>query len=139
MIAIRRETAEDVAAVRVVNELAFGQPAEADIVDALRRGCADALSLVATDDGVVGHILFTPVSVDGADRSFVGMGLAPMSVLPEYQRRGVGSALVSHGLDALRRARLPIRRRGGTPGILSALRLRAGLEARTTESMAGDT
>ena len=107
MIAIRREAAEDVAAVRVVNELAFGQPAEADLVDALRRGCTDALSLVATDDGVVGHILFTPVSVDGADRSLVGMGLAPMSVLPEYQRRGIGSALVSHGLDALRERSCP--------------------------------
>ena len=102
MIVIRRETAEDVAAVRVVNERAFGQPAEADLVDALRRGCAGALSFVATDEDVVGHILFTPILVDGAAPSLVGMGLAPMSVLPEYQRRGVGSALVRHGLDALR-------------------------------------
>jgi putative acetyltransferase len=107
MIVIRHETAEDVAAVRVVNELAFGQPAEADLVDALRRGCTDALSLVAVDDGVVGHILFTPVSVDGADRSLAGMGLAPMSVLPDYQRRGVGSALVSRGLEALRERGCP--------------------------------
>lgn len=107
MMIIRPEAPGDAAAVRVVNERAFGQPAEADLVDALRRGCDDALSLVATDEDVVGHILFTPVLVDGAAPSLAGMGLAPMSVLPEHQRRGVGSSLVRHGLDALRERGCP--------------------------------
>ena len=59
MISIRRECPEDIAAIRVVNEVAFEESAEADIVDALRDVCADLLSLVAESDGeMVGHILF---------------------------------------------------------------------------------
>ena len=108
MIAVRPETPGDVSAVRRINELAFGQPAEADLVDRLRRACGEALSLVADQGGVVGHILFTPVVVDGAARRIVGMGLAPMAVLPERQRHGVGSALVRHGLERLRERGCPL-------------------------------
>lgn len=101
---IREEIPGDADAVRVVNERAFGQPDEARIVDAL-RGVGDAISLVAvTDDRVVGHILFTPVAIDDADPRLSAMGLAPMAVLPEFQRRGFGSALVNAGLDACRAA-----------------------------------
>jgi putative acetyltransferase len=57
---IRPERAADTPEVRRVHELAFGQPLEADLVDRLREACADALSLVAEDHVVVGHILFTP-------------------------------------------------------------------------------
>lgn len=102
MITIRPERPEDAARVRLVNELAFGQPAEADLVDRLRQVCNDALSLVAAEDAVVGHILFTPVVVESAGRSVLGMGLAPMAVLPERQRQGIGSQLVRRGLDILR-------------------------------------
>ena len=102
MIAIRSESSEDIARVRYVNELAFAQPAEADLVEKLREASTDALSLVAVDDVVVGHILFTPVVVESAGRSVVGMGLAPMAVLPDRQRQGIGSALVRRGLDMLR-------------------------------------
>jgi putative acetyltransferase len=107
MVTIRRERSEDGAQVRRVNELAFGQPAEADLVDGLRQSCADALSLVAEDDGIVGHILFTPVGVESAGQRIVGMGLAPMAVLPDRQRRGIGSRLVTRGLDLLRDRRCP--------------------------------
>ena len=101
---IRKEGPQDVDAVRLVNERAFGQPDEARIVDAL-RGLADAISLVAViDHQVVGHILFTPVSIDDADSRLSAAGLAPMAVLPEFQRRGIGSALVNAGLDACRAA-----------------------------------
>ena len=101
---IRREEARDIGEVRIVNQRAFGQPDEAGIVDAL-RGLADAISLVAAmDDQVVGHILFTPVSIDGADPRLVASGLAPMAVIPEFQRRGIGSALVHAGLEACRAA-----------------------------------
>ena len=102
MITIRPERPEDASRVRHVNELAFAQPAEAHLVERLRQTCADALSLVAEDDAVVGHILFTPVVVESAGRRVIGMGLAPMAVLPDHQRQGIGSQLVRRGLDILR-------------------------------------
>jgi putative acetyltransferase len=107
MTTIRAETPEDAAAIRRVNELAFGQPAEADLVERLRHACGAGLSLVADDGGIVGHILFTPVTVEGASGGVVGMGLAPMAVLPDCQRRGVGSELVRRGLDLLRERGCP--------------------------------
>jgi putative acetyltransferase len=107
VIAIRIESPEDAARVRQVNELAFEQPAEADLVEKLRPACTDALSLVAVDDAVVGHILFTPVVVESAGRRVVGMGLAPMAVLPDRQRRGIGSDLVRRGLEILRERGCP--------------------------------
>ncbi len=103
MISICEEEPEDVPAVRKINELAFGQPQEAGIVDALRGSGDEFLSFVAECDGeVVGHILFTPVAIETARGAVRGMGLAPMAVLPERQRQGIGSALVRHGLAALR-------------------------------------
>ena len=102
MTTIRPERPDDVSGIRHVNERAFGQPAEADLVDTLRPACADALSLVAEDGPIVGHILFTPVVVEGRDPPVVGMGLAPMAVLPERQRQGLGSQLVRRGLEMLR-------------------------------------
>jgi putative acetyltransferase len=104
---IRTERTEDASRVRYVNELAFGQPAEADLVEKLRLACTDALSLVAEDDAVVGHILFTPVVVESAGRRVVGMGLAPMAVLPDRQRQGIGSQLVRRGLEILRERGCP--------------------------------
>jgi putative acetyltransferase len=99
---IRPETPDDAQDVRLVNERAFGHPAEANLVDTLRQSCGDALSLVADDGSVVGHVLFTPVAIDGTEESAVGMGLAPMAVSPERQRQGIGSQLVWHGLEMLR-------------------------------------
>ena len=108
MISIRPEEQGDYAAVRAVNELAFGQPEEANIVDKLRESCDNSLSLVATrDESVVGHILFTPVTIESGEVTIEGMGLAPMSVLPEYQRQEVGSALVRAGLSTLRKRTCP--------------------------------
>ena len=107
MITIRPERPEDTSRVRHVNELAFGQPAEADLVERLRQACTDSLSLVAEDDAVVGHILFTPVVVESAGRRISGMGLAPMAVLPDRQRQGIGSQLVRRSLDILRERGCP--------------------------------
>jgi len=117
MITIREEQPGDVAAVRLVNEKAFGQPAEADIVDALRERCPDHLSLVATvDDRIVGHILFSPLTVEQEGKKFRGMGLAPMAVPPEYQRQGIGSRLVRAGIAVLREASCPLVIVLGHPG-----------------------
>ena len=104
---IRPERPDDVARVREINTLAFGQPAEAVLVDTLRDNCADALSLVADDSAVVGHILFTPVTIDNTDHLLVGMGLAPMAVHPDRQRAGVGTQLVTRGLEILRERNCP--------------------------------
>ena len=102
MTTIRPERPEDSCLIRHVNELAFGQPAEADLVEKLRQACDDVLSLVAEDGAIVGHILFTPVVIEERERHVLGMGLAPMAVLPDRQRQGIGSQLVRRGLDILR-------------------------------------
>src|SRR5229473_2688998 len=104
---IRPERPEDASRVRHVNELAFGQPLEANLVERLRLACSDSLSLVAEDDAVVGHILFTPVVVESAGRRVLGMGLAPMAVRPDRQRQGIGSQLVRRGLEILRERGCP--------------------------------
>ncbi len=105
MTSIRQEQPNDIAAIRRVNEHAFDTPQEARLVDALRGAAHPFVSLVAVKgDEVMGHICFTPVTIDGdggADR--LAMGLAPMAVLPEYQQRGLGSHLVRAGLDECRR------------------------------------
>jgi putative acetyltransferase len=105
MIEIRAETPDDVAAIWNVNERAFGAPVEARLVDKLRAAHKAVVSLVARHgDLIVGHILFSPISVTNAPASFRGVGLAPMSVLPEFQNKGIGSRLVRAGLAACRQA-----------------------------------
>src|SRR5687768_576190 len=106
MLRIRTETPSDFDAIRTVNELAFGRPNEALLVDALREAARPFLSLVADVDGeIAGHICFTPVEVERADGSKVGiLGLAPMAVTPDRQNQGIGSKLVEAGLDACREA-----------------------------------
>jgi putative acetyltransferase len=100
---VRPETEADHAAVRAINERAFGQPGEAALVEALRRAGAVILSLVAERAGaLVGHILFSPVTVETAAGAYRAVGLAPMAVEPGHQRAGVGSALVEDGLRRLR-------------------------------------
>ncbi|MFC1941181.1 GNAT family N-acetyltransferase [Chloroflexota bacterium] len=104
MLIIRPETPENKVAIRHVNEEAFGDTEEAGLVEKLRSRQAIILSLVAIDgDRVVGHILFSPVTVESESQSFNAVGLGPMAVLPLYQKRGVGSELVRAGLEECRR------------------------------------
>jgi putative acetyltransferase len=103
MIEIRSERPEDYPEVREVNERAFGGVAEAMLVEMLRAASRAVVSLVAVDQNrVVGHVLFSPVTVAEAPENFSGVGLAPMSVLPEFQNRGIGSRLVREGLEVCR-------------------------------------
>lgn len=103
MITVRPERPEDIPRVRKINWTAFEQPAEAEIVDRLRENCPEALSLVAEEEGqIVGHILFSPVELKSRNKVIRGVGLAPMAVLPERQRQGIGSRLVWSGLDRLK-------------------------------------
>jgi len=104
MTIVRAETAEDYPAVRQVNELAFGGSDEAVLVDKLRAVADPHISLVAVQDGqVVGHIFFSPVSIEISDSASLALGLAPMAVLPEYQKQGLGSQLVREGLKECQR------------------------------------
>ena len=105
MVAILHERPEDANAIRFVLEEAFGQSNEADLVDALRRRATLTLSLVALrENEVVGHILFSPVTIESAGSSFNAIGLGPMAVLPPYQGKGIGSQLVRIGLEQCRQA-----------------------------------
>jgi len=99
-VIIRPETIEDQEGIREVNRLAFGSNREGSLVDSLRINARPFISLVAVvDDQVVGHISFSPVSIESPKGTFNAMGLAPMSVRPEYQNQGIGSQLVRAGLD----------------------------------------
>jgi putative acetyltransferase len=100
---IRPEKTEDIPEIRIVNERAFGSPAEANLVDALRRNGKATISLVADDEGsVVGHILFSPVTIQSNDTELTGVGLAPLAVVPERQNQRIGSMLVEQGLRRCR-------------------------------------
>lgn len=91
---------DDAGAVRVVNEMAFSSDAEACLVDRLRSDGRPLVSMVAEVDGeLVGHILFSPVTLSGRTDLRL-MGLGPMAVRPDRQRRGIGTALVEAGLAA---------------------------------------
>jgi putative acetyltransferase len=103
MLTIRVERPEDIPWIRAVNEPAFGQPDEAALVDAVRACGEWSISLVAVDGKrLAGHILFTPVTIQGPDRVREAVGLGPLAVDPDYQRHGIGSQLVVQGLDLCR-------------------------------------
>jgi len=99
-VLIRRESGDDAAVIRAVTDAAFARPVEAGLVDELRAGPAwiPALSLVATtpDGEVIGHVVCTRAHVNEAPV----LALGPLSVRPDRQRAGVGSALVHTVLGA---------------------------------------
>ena len=99
---IRFEQTHDFVTVYHLYASAFATRAEARLVDTLREQIASIVSLVADiDDVIVGHILFSPVTI--ADHPQLKLaGLAPMAVLPNHQRKGIGTALVTAGLERCR-------------------------------------
>jgi len=105
MTTIRPETAEDYAAIREVNRLAFGREVEPRLVEALRRlpEFIPELSLVAIEAGqIVGHILFSPLVIETQEGAVPAVALATLAVRPEFQNQGVGSELVRDGLERCR-------------------------------------
>ena len=103
---IRPFTASDATAVAAVHRRAFdGRTDEARIVQRIHAADKAVVSLVAVaNDRIVGHILFSPTTVDeqGADRDLVG--LAPVGVLPAHQNEGVGTSLIEQGVAECREA-----------------------------------
>jgi putative acetyltransferase len=99
---VRAETDSDYEAVRAINVGAFGRSDEADLVDRLRSDGSIVASLVAENDQrIVGHILFTRLTVRTRHGTVNAVALAPMAVLPEHQRQHVGSALIQESIRVL--------------------------------------
>jgi len=104
-IKIREETAGDYENITVVNTLAFGQANEGQLVLKLRKTekFISELSLVAEiQNNLVGHILFYPIEIRSEGQVFESLALAPMAVLPDFQKQGIGSRLVKEGLERAR-------------------------------------
>jgi len=103
---IRNETTSDIGAITKVTiaafrTLAISNHTEQFIINSLRAADALTISLVAEIDGqVVGHVAFSPVTI--SDGSIDWYGLGPVSVLPEYQKQGIGKSLVNKGLSILK-------------------------------------
>jgi putative acetyltransferase len=104
---IRSETSLDIEAISEVTiaafeNLAISNHTEQFIINALRKANALTISLVAEINGkIVGHIAFSPVTI--SDGAIGWYGLGPVSVLPEYQKKGIGKSLVSEGLSLLKK------------------------------------
>ncbi|EEY39330.1 N-acetyltransferase [Vibrio mimicus] len=98
---IRTEAPADILAVDELLKTVFATEAEANLVMALRENGRRTLSLVACDDEgeIIGHVMFSPVTVDGEDLNW--QGLAPLAVKEEYRRQGIGAELVKEGLSSL--------------------------------------
>ncbi len=106
MIAIRLEEPRDIPQIYIVNQLAFGQPGEANLVNALRDSNALTLSMVAESDGeIIGHIACSPVTIESESSNFDALGLGPMAVLPGRQRTGIGSQLMEASLKECEKSR----------------------------------
>jgi putative acetyltransferase len=91
---VRLETPGDIAAIRIVEEIAFGRRDEARLVDDLRAAGDAVFSLVAVDDGIVaGHAMFSRMKAP-----FPALALGPVAVLPEYRRTGIASRLIRQGI-----------------------------------------
>lgn len=106
MIIIRPETLEDYTVISEVNKLAFGQENEARLVENIRQAANfnPKLSLVAVkDEKVVGHILFSPITIQYPKGNIPALALAPVAVRPEFQNQSVGSQLVKRGLEECQR------------------------------------
>jgi putative acetyltransferase len=102
-VTIRTETEHDRDAIFRVHSLAFGREDEARLVDALRNGGFLRLSLLAETAGeIVGHVLFSELMIEGREGLVSALALAPLAVIAEFQRRGIGSELVRRGLALCR-------------------------------------
>ncbi|WP_147143601.1 GNAT family N-acetyltransferase [Stackebrandtia albiflava] len=121
---IRDETADDHRDVGEVHSRAFGDGDRVPgLVAALRvaEAASAPMSFVATvDDRIVGHVMLSATRLDAPRRIVDVLTLSPLGVLPEFQRRGVGSRLIAHALDAADARRVPLVFLEGSPYYYSA-------------------
>jgi len=106
-ILIRKEEEKDYRNIYEVNKLAFGQENESKLVEKIRRGnnFIPDLSFLADINGrIVGHILFSKIKIIGSS-IFETLALAPMAVIPEFQRMGIGSELIKKGMEKAKELR----------------------------------
>ncbi|APG04158.1 hypothetical protein BJI69_09785 [Luteibacter rhizovicinus DSM 16549] len=101
MTEVRAAAAGDLEAIVAIHRAAFGRDAEADLVRRLVAAGRAAISLVAVDDEdtVLGHVLFSPVTIEEGDDG-KSLGLAPVAVHPDHQRQGLGHDLIEEGIGA---------------------------------------
>lgn len=100
---VRCEHPDERSVVRSINTAAFGRPDEADLVDNLRSEGAVLFSLVAeVEQRIVGHLLFSRMSIETKNGPVSAVALAPVAVLPDRQRQGIGGQLIRYGLELLR-------------------------------------
>ena len=101
-IYFRHETFNDYIAIKNVNDLAFGQANEGLLIDKLRLNpdFINKLSIIAEyKNKLVGHILFFPIKIQDDSKKHVSLALAPISVLPDFQNKGIGGQLITKGLE----------------------------------------
>jgi putative acetyltransferase len=91
---VRLETPADIAAIRIVEEIAFGRRDEARLVDDLRADGDAVFSLVAEEEGIIaGHAMFSRMTAP-----FPALALGPVAVLPEHRRTGIAGRLIREGI-----------------------------------------
>lgn len=136
---LRAELPADQAAIHNLHTRAFNGPQEAELVDQLRAEGFYSLSLVAEKAGeLVGHILFSPLQIITDSKSLPALALAPVAVLPEHQRSGIGSALIRAGLELARQNGERIVIVLGEPAYYGRFGFRADLAAPLSSPYAGE-
>ena len=122
-VSVRPEAEGDAASIHRLHAAAFPTDAEARLVDSLRGAGKAVVSLVGVSgESVVGHVLFSPVSPGR------GLGLAPIAVLPEFQKRGIGAALIEEGIETCRKAQFGFLVVLGAPGYYTRFGFRRALD-----------
>ena len=101
-IQIRPENKNDISTISMINDMAFGQEDEGNLIAKLRKkkNFIKELSLVACmGNEIIGHILFSKITIKNDTEEFDSLALAPMSIIPEFQGLGIGSELIKKGLQ----------------------------------------
>lgn len=138
-VEIRREAERDIAAIREVNRKAFDREVEALLVDDLRSEGYAIISLVAEEGGrIAGHIMFSEAVIRTGSGEVAALALGPVSVAPERQGQGIGTALVREGLDQCAQTLYRSIFLLGSPGYYPRFGFSAGLAGNLSSTYSGE-